>query len=233
MIDNKRLLAVIITLSLAGVLTLFFLSTTIEAEEMAIAEITDEHIGMLVTVNATIQQIYIFDDSVAITLSDLRNNTITIFMYAEVWDDWLEKTSALPGAKLSAEGFVEFYDGAPEIAVSKADNLRITAPPDSNFVRISQLLAAPDIFDGMTVRTNGTMKNIEIIPQGMRFSLRFVDHSAYELECIVVADNIEGAWLEGDEISAVGTFAYNQNTGRWQLEIPGESGITRPGLRAL
>lgn len=225
MIDNRKLLAIVITLSLAGVLTLFFLSTTIEAEELAISQITDEHVGTLVKVNATVKKVRTTGETATITLIDTDNGTLEVFMYSDVYDNWQDAGRALPGARMAAEGIVNKYEDKFELVVSSAENVEVTAPATSNFVEVPQLLASPDIFDGMTVRTEGNMTDIEIVPGGMVFRLKVTDGSAYYLDCIVFDEAVEGAYLEGDRVEVVGSFGYYTNMGHWQLEIDGEQGI--------
>ncbi len=229
MIDNRKLLAIVIVLSLVGVISLFFYSASIKPKQVGISEMNENLVGSLVQLNGTISRISTFDSgATSIELVDLGTNaTITIFLNADISEVWLSTADPIPGATLEATGVVEIYNDEYEIVIGTSEDIKIIEPATSNSVQIWQLLASPEIFDGMTVAVKGEVRSYDTISGGAIFNLRAEqDNSTYYLSCVVFEDDIVKDLGNGISVEVIGEFGYYQNMGNWQVVVDGEENVT-------
>ncbi|MCK4756874.1 MAG: OB-fold nucleic acid binding domain-containing protein [Thermoplasmata archaeon] len=229
MLDNRKLLAVAITVSIIGVAALFFYAASIDPEPLAISEIGDDDIGSLVTVNGTVRTFRSLDDgSISYEIVDLDTNaSIVVYVNTKAAESTGNSVdSAGPGCVIQATGTVEKYQDVFEIVVSSGGNFFIISDASENRMPIWLLLSSPELCDGMTVWTNGTLHDPYLFDEGMGFELaENYEGKAYYLSCVCFDEEILLDYDIGDELSVLGTFQYYEPTGSWQLVIDGEENL--------
>lgn len=234
MLDNRKLLALAITVSIIGVLALYFYASAITPKEMKIADVGDDDIGSLVTVNGTIRKAKLMDDgSASYEIIDLKTNaSIVAYFNADAYGSWTSSEAwPVPGTMIQVTGTVEKYQEVYEIVVDSASDLLIVSYASENTQPIWLLLSSPEQFDGMMVQTNGTIREPYLFDEGIGFELaESHDGRSYFLSCVCFDDEILEDYDIGDELAVMGTFQYYEATGSWQVVIDGEKNmvLTQP-----
>ena len=83
------------------------------------------------------------------------------------------------------------------------------------------------MFDGMTVKTSGTLNDPILIQGGLVFELTATHgNSTYYLSCVLFDDEILGDYEDGDLATLTGVFGYYENMGHWQIVVDGEENIS-------
>ncbi len=235
MLDNHRFLAIAITVSIIGVLGLYFYATSISPEEMAIADIGEDDIGSLVRLNGTIKSTKTLEDgSASLELVDVNTNaSIVIYIHQDRYEEYIMDNPGhvIPGAVFEFTGTIEEYQGAFELVVSSSDWMTRLADAGGTMTSAHQLLDSPDLYDGMTVRVGGTLESPYLISdangtKGMGFELEEIhDNRTYRLTCVVFDDDMIGDYETGSLVEVVGTFQYYAGTGSWQVMMDDENDV--------
>ena len=234
MLDNHKFLAIAIIVSITGVLALYFYASSISPEEMAIADIGDDDIGSLVTLNGTIRTVKVLEDgSASYELVDPDTNaSIVVYVRSEAYTSYInDEQGPLPGTVFQFTGTIEVYQELFELVVSSSSDMMKITGPEEIMIPAHQLLGSPELYDGMTVWTSGTMESPYIISdangtKGMGFDLEEVyGNRTYRLACVVFDNDMIGAYETGSMVEVSGTFQYYAGTGNWQIMMDDENDI--------
>ena len=123
MIDHRKLLILVISISLIGVLSLFLYSTTIKPTEVQIAEINETMVGDIVKTSGMITYSRTLSDgSLSVLISNISSGVgIRVYIPENVINNW-EGENLAPGAVLEVTGEVEIYGYEVEISVSSVES---------------------------------------------------------------------------------------------------------------
>lgn len=226
MIDHRKLLILVITISLVGVLSLFLYSTTIKPTEVSIAEIDESMVGDIVKTGGMITYSRTLSEgSLSILISDVSGGaSIRIYIpnsVAEAWDGG----NLTPGAVLEVIGEVDIYGEEVEISVSSAENLEIISAAGSASFELWQILESLEVLEHMNLTTTGKAYDIAVIKSsGELVGTSFVvtakyQNSTYSLDCMYFDEDLTGIVEEGDGVSVTGALEFYTNKGCWQLII--------------
>jgi DNA/RNA endonuclease YhcR with UshA esterase domain len=226
MIDHKRLLVILVTLSLIGSLSLFFYSTTIKPDEFALSEITQEMAGSVVKTNGTISQARMQSDgSISMQLCDFQNATsITVYIPKDASTS-IEKGNLTPGTVVWVIGEVTLYGQTLELVVNSPDDLSIISAATSQNFELWQIIESVEIFDGINVTTSGTIFDVVAIQSngtlvGTAFELSAEhDNSTYSLACMIFGQDVSQTFADWDSVSVSGSVSYYKYKGCWQLVV--------------
>lgn len=83
--NETQLLRICLGVATVGIISLFFLSETLEAKEMGISEITPEYIGQTVSVLGTISKIAMSNGMTFITLEE-KEELFPVVFFQEIED---------------------------------------------------------------------------------------------------------------------------------------------------
>ena len=226
MIDHKRLLAILVTLSLIGSLSLFFYSTTIKPDEFALSEINEDMVGSIVKTNGTISQARVQSDgSISMQLCDFQNATsITVYVPKDASAS-IEKGNLTPGTVIWVVGEVTLYGQTLELVVSSPDDLSIISVATSQNFELWQIMESVEIFDEMNVTTSGTIFDVVAIQSngtlvGTSFELSGEhENSTYSIACMLFDQDVSQTFADWDSVCVSGRVSYYNNKGCWQLVV--------------
>jgi DNA/RNA endonuclease YhcR with UshA esterase domain len=226
MIDHKRLLVILVILSLVGSLSLFFYSTTIKPDEFALSEINEEMIGSIVKTNGTISHARMQSDgSISINLCDITNTTsITVYLPKDTSES-IEKGNLTPGTVISVVGEVTIYGQILELVVNSPDDLSIISEATSLNFELWQIIESVEILEGMNVTTSGTIFDIAVIQSngtlvGTTFELSAEhENNSYSLMCMIFGQDVSQPFSDWDIVKVYGSLSYYKYRGCWQLVV--------------
>ncbi len=234
MLDNRKLLAFAIAVSVTGVIALYFYAATIEPQDMNIADIGHEDVGYLARISGTVKEVRIMEDgSMSCELVDPETNaSIVVYVQSDVYNDYVnDEPGPSPGAVFQFTGVIETYQDVFELVVSSSNDIYKIEAAGEALIPIHQLLLSPEIFDGMTVWVEGTIEDPYIISdsngtKGMGFELQEIhDNTTHRLVCVVFDNDMIGDHDTGSLIRVTGTFQYYSGTGSWQVFMDDEADI--------
>jgi len=118
MIDHRKLLMLVIAISLVGVLALFLYSATIEPMTVSIDEIDEGLVGNIVKTEGTITFAKTHsDNSLSIELTNVTTESaITVYLPKNVYGSW-EGGNLTPGTHIGVQGEVALF-GAEVVKVT-------------------------------------------------------------------------------------------------------------------
>lgn len=228
MIEKPKLLAVVIIITLSGIIGLYFYAVLIEAKTISIADLGPGHIGSLVEVEGHIKEVNAWQDGdLNFVLVDYESGkTVDVNVEVEAAENLDQQEKLIPGAKIRVSGLVEDYKGNLLINVRSSEGIRLLKTAKENNIPIDVILERPDVFEGIQVIVQGTVWNIEDIPsiEAFTFTLQnFSDGNYYSVSCIMFNTtdfvDMDGMWVQsGDEVIFTGTFEYYEQKGTWQIQ---------------
>jgi len=225
MLDNKRLLITIVSLALIGVLALFVYSTTIKPVRVGLDQINDEYIGKVVTTNGTISSVRILaDGSLSMEICHIDTmKDVNVYVPSNVFESW--SGNLTPGTIIEVTGEVTSYQERMEITISSAGDMSIISEPAGILYDLWTVMDSIEMFDGMTIKTNGSMLDITAIRSdgelvGTSFTLyQRHDNQSYSLKCMAFDVDLTANFEDWDSVNATGQISYYSNGGNWQLVI--------------
>ena len=225
MLDNKKLLITVVSLALIGVLALFAYSTTIKPVQVELENINNEHIGKIVTTNGTITSSRTLSDgSISMEICDINTLTeIIVFFPASAYESW--EGNLTPGTIIQVTGEVILYQEEIEISIASAQDVMVISEPTSISYDLWTVMDSIEMFDGMDIRTNGSMLDITAIRSdgdliGTSFSLYLRhDNQSYSLECMAFDVDLTADYDDWDMVNVTGQISYYSNYGTWQLIV--------------
>jgi DNA/RNA endonuclease YhcR with UshA esterase domain len=228
MIEKPKLLALVIIITLSGIISLYFYAVLIEAKTISIADLGPGHIGSLVEVEGHIKEVNAWQGGdLNFVLVDYESGkTVDVNVEVEAAENLDQQEKLIPGAKIRVSGLVEDYKGNLLINVRSSKGIRLLKTAKENNIPIDVILERPDVFEGIQVIVQGTVWNIEDIPsiEAFTFTLQnFSDGNYYSVSCIMFNTtdfvDMDGMWVRsGDEVIFTGTFEYYEQKGTWQIQ---------------
>ncbi len=225
MLDNKKLLITVVSLALIGVLALFAYSTTIKPVQVDLESINSEHIGKIITTNGTITSSRTLSDgSISMEICDIDTLTeIKVFFPASAYESW--EGNLTPGTIIQLTGEVILYQEEIEISIASAQDVIIISQPTSISYDLWVVMDSIEMFDGMSIRTNGSMLDItairsdgELIGTSFTLYLRH-DNQSYSLNCMAFDIDLTADYDVWDMVDVTGQISYYSNYGTWQLIV--------------
>lgn len=233
MIEKPKLLAIVIIITLAGIIGLYFYAVLIEAKTISIGDLNSGHIGSIVETEGHIKEVNAWKDGdLQFILVDYESGkSVDVNIDAEAAENLLHQEKLIPGAKIKVSGLVEDYKGNLLIHVRSSEGIKLLKTADENTLPIGVLLERPEVFQGIHVVVQGTVWNIEEIESIVAYSFtiqNFTEERYYSVSCIMFNSSefvdLDGMRIHsGDEVIFSGIFEYYEQQGIWQLQSGEES----------
>lgn len=225
MLEHKKLIITVISLALIGVLALFAYSTTIRPVRVELGQISNEHIGKIITTNGTISSARTLSDgSLSMEICDMNTlANISVYVQANAYESWTGNLT--PGTIIEVTGEVSQYQEEMEISVASARDMVIISEPATQSYDLWTVMDSIEMFDGMVIRTNGSMLDVTVIHSdgaliGTGFTLyQRYDNQSYSLKCMAFDVDLTGVYDDWDLINVIGQISYYSNSGSWQLIV--------------
>ncbi len=225
MLDNKKLLITVVSLALIGVLALFAYSATIKPVQVELENINNDHIGKIITTNGTITSSRTLSDgSISMEICDIDTLTeIKVFFPSSAYESW--EGNLTPGTIIQVTGEVILYQEEIEISIASAQDVIIISQSTSISYDLWTVMDSIEMFDGMNIRTNGSMLDITAIRSGgdligTSFTLYLRhDNQSYSLKCMVFDVDLTADYDDWDMVDVTGRISYYSNYGTWQLIV--------------
>jgi DNA/RNA endonuclease YhcR with UshA esterase domain len=228
MIEKPKLLALVIIITLAGIIGIYAYAVLIEAKTISIADLGPKHIGSLVEVEGHIKEVDAWPDGdLGFILVDYGSGkSVDVNVDSEAVSSIPNQEKFIPGAKIRVAGLVEEYNGNLLISVRSSEGIKLLKTATSNEVPLETILERPEVFEGILVVVRGTVWEIEKIEsiEACTFTLQNSSEGRYySVSCIVFNStellDMDGMRIHsGDEIYFTGTFEYYEKKGIWQIQ---------------
>ncbi len=241
MIEKPKLLAIVIFVSLAGVLGLYAYAVSIESKSMSIADLDSGDLGSIVEVEAYIKEVDAWSSGdLNFVLVDYGSGqSIDVKVDADAAGNLNNPEKLIPGAKIRVSGLMEDYNGELQIHVMSSEGVTLLKTAQSNVLSLAVILDRPEIFQDIVVVVRGNAWNIENIESigAITFTLHNSSQGDFRsVNCIVfdVTDlrDRDGNFIHsGNEIVLEGFFEYYKKEGIWQIiSEEGTQGIEKVEL---
>jgi len=225
MLDNRRLLVAVVILALMGVLALFAYSTTIKPVQVDLADIDESHVVKIITTSGTISYARALSDgSLSLELLNMSNSAaINVYVPSNVIDQL--GMNMTPGTGLEITGEVLLYQDELEVSVASAQDMKVISVAGSMVYELGTIMGSIEMFDGMTIQTNGNALDIVTISSdGDLVGTSFVLYQkqgnvSYSLDCIMFDTDLSEVLEEWGPVNVTGQISYYANTGSWQLIV--------------
>jgi DNA/RNA endonuclease YhcR with UshA esterase domain len=227
MIEKPKLLAIVITVSLAGILGLYAYAVSIESKSMSIGDLDSGDLGSIVEVEAYIKAVDIWSSGdLNLELVDYGSGqSLDVKVDADAAGNLNNPEKLVPGAKIRVSGLLEDYQGELQIHVLSSEGITLLQTAQGNVLSLAVILDRPEVFQGIFVVVRGNVWNIDIIESidAITFTLHNTsDWDFRSVNCIVFnATDLrdrDGNFIQsGDEIILEGVFEYYEKEGIWQI----------------
>ncbi|KYK26911.1 MAG: hypothetical protein AYK23_00530 [Candidatus Proteinoplasmatales archaeon SG8-5] len=224
MLDNKKLLILLVTVALVGVLSLFLYSSTIKPTEMAISGIDEGMVGKMVKTSGTVTYARTLGDgSLSLMLTEmLADSGIRVYIPSRVSED-LTGVIITPGVEIEVVGEVELYADEVEISVTSAEGVTVLSGSVSPDYELWQVLESVEVLEHMNLTTEGIAYDVDVIESsGNLIGTSFVitsrhQNASYSLDCMYFDADLSPAIEDGDLVKVTGVLEFYMNKGCWQL----------------
>jgi DNA/RNA endonuclease YhcR with UshA esterase domain len=241
MIEKPKLLALVIIVSLVGVMGLYAYAVSIESKSMSIADLDSGDLGSMVEVEAHIKDIDAWSSGdLDLVLTDYDSGkSLNAKIDADAAGNLNNPDKLVPGAKVKVSGLLEDYQGELQIHVMSPEGITLLKTAQNNVLSLAVILDRPEVFRGIYVVVRGDVWNIEKIESigAIIFTLQNVSEGDYRsVNCIVfnvteLRDRDGDFISSGDEIVLEGIFEYYEKEGIWQIMAEdGSQGIEKTEL---
>ena len=222
--DNKKLLILLVTVALVGVLSLFLYSSTIKPTEMAISGIDEGMVGKMVKTSGTVTYARTLGDgSLSLMLTEmLADSGIRVYIPSRVSED-LTGVIITPGVEIEVVGEVELYADEVEISVTSAEGVTVLSGSVSPDYELWQVLESVEVLEHMNLTTEGIAYDVDVIESsGNLIGTSFVitsrhQNASYSLDCMYFDADLSPAIEDGDLVKVTGVLEFYMNKGCWQL----------------
>ncbi|MCK5548008.1 MAG: hypothetical protein KAI64_03275 [Thermoplasmata archaeon] len=217
-IIKPRFFSIVIVLSLAGVIGLYFYAICLGPMELNISEIDLEDVGLTVSTRGLIKEVWM-NDALFIDLLDVEGqSSIVVYVPLSAYEPLDFKSSLVAGAEVRVEGEVKDYDGRVEIVVKTSKGLTLLSEATGIILEIEDLAKTPELFEGMNVSTEGVVTYLETFGDGGRTGTNIVlAKDGYYLNCIAYGTDLSEEISLGSIMTFNGTFEYRENRLSWFL----------------
>jgi DNA/RNA endonuclease YhcR with UshA esterase domain len=233
MIEKPKLLAIVIIITLSGIIGLYFYAVLIEAKTVPIAELGSGHIGSIVETQGHIKEVNAWQDGdLNFVLVDYSSGkSIDVNIDSDATENLAHQDKLIPGAKIRVSGLVEDYKGNLLIHVRSSEGIKLLKTADDNVLSLGIILERPEVFEGIQVVVQGNVWNIDEIEslKAFTFTLQnFTEDKYYSVSCIMFNStefvDMDGMRVNsGDEVIFTGIFEYYEQQGTWQIQSGEES----------
>ena len=241
MIEKPKLLAIVIIVSLAGVLGLYAYAVSIESKSMSIADLDSGDLGSIVEVEAYIKDVNAWSSGdLNLELVDYGSGqSIDVKVDADAAGNLNHPEKFIPGAKIRVNGLLEDYQGELQIHVMSSDGITLLQTAHTNVLSLGVILDRPEVFQGIFVVVRGDVWDIETIESINAITFTLHNSSEWDfrsVNCIVfnvteLRDRDGNVIHSGDEIVLEGIFEYYEKEGIWQIiSEEGTQGIEKMEL---
>jgi DNA/RNA endonuclease YhcR with UshA esterase domain len=228
MIEKPKLLALVIIITLAGIIGIYSYAVLIEAKTISIADLGPKYIGSMVEVEGHITEVDAWPDGdLGFVLVDYESGkTVDVNVDSEAVSNVQNQEKLIPGAKIRVAGLVEEYKGNLLIHVRSSEGIKLLKTAASNVHPLEIILKRPEVFQGVQVVVRGSVWDIEGIEslEAVTFTLQNSSGGRYySVSCIVfnstqLQDMDSMRIHNGDEIFFTGIFEYYEQKGTWQIQ---------------
>ena len=226
MLDNRKLLILVVTIALVGIISLFLYSSTIKPEKVSIGDIDESMVGKLVWTSGMIgYSRTLSDGSLSVELTDIQSGVdIRVYVPFGVYDTWAGPPLT-PGTTIEVEGEVEMYADEVEISVNSAEGLRVVSGSVAPEFELWQVLESVEVLEHMNLTTEGIAYDVGVIESsGDLVGTAFVvttkhENASYSLDCILFDADLTSVIEDGDRIRVTGVLEFYKNKGCWQLVL--------------
>ncbi len=226
--DTKKLIALVVSISLLGIFGLYAYAISIQAKTQSIADIDSKDLGSLVEVEGYIKDVKMWQDGeLNLILVDYESGeSIDVNVDAEAVQNLPDQEKMIPGARVKVSGLVEDYKGELLIHVMSSKGVKVIQQATSTTIPLNVILNRPEVFEGIEVKVRGTVWNIEEIESinAIMFILQnSSDGNYYSVGCIVfnmtrLIDMNDKSISHGSDIIFTGIFEYYAQNGIWQIQ---------------
>lgn len=241
MIEKPKLLAIVIIVSLAGVIGLYAYAVSIESKSMSIGDLDSGDLGSIVEVEAYIKGVDAWSSGdLNLELVDYGSGqSIDVKVDADAAGNLNNPEKLVPGAKIRVSGLLEDYQGELQIHVMSSDGIILLQTAQGNVLSLAVILDRPEVFQGIFVVVRGDVWDIEKIESidAITFTLHNTSEWDFRsVNCIVfnvteLRDRDGNFIHSGDEIVLDGLFEYYEKEGIWQIiSEEGTQGIEKMEL---
>lgn len=228
MIEKPKLLALVIIITLSGIIGLYFYAVLIEAKTVSIADLDSGHIGSIVETEGHIKEVNSWQDGdLTFVLVDYESGkSLDVNIDVDATENLAHQDKLIPGAKIKVSGLVEDYKGNLLIHVRSSEGIKLLKTADDNTLALGMLLERPEVFEGIQVVVQGNVWSIEEIEslEAFTFTLQnFTEGKYYSVSCIMLNStefvDMDGMRVYGgDEVIFSGIFEYYEQKGTWQIQ---------------
>jgi DNA/RNA endonuclease YhcR with UshA esterase domain len=226
--ERRVMLAIATVLSFAGVLGLYFYSSSVQPIQVHIGDIGIRDVGSVVSTSGHIMSLsQTSGGDVILALVDYRNGaSLTVYIPQNVFSSFEESDALIPGAEMKATGEVQEYQDEMELVVGSADDLRIIQYSSENNLTIEILAENPDLFIDLEVTVHGQIQNIaaeklwaqDRLVDATIFQLRYSGkYSNYTMNCILFGEDITNDFHQGQLARFTGTFEYYEKEAKYRI----------------
>lgn len=226
--ETRKLIALVISISLLGIFGLYAYAVSIEAKTQSIADIDSKDLGSLVEMEGYIREVKMWQDGdLNLVLVDYESGEfIDVNVDAEAVQNLPDQEKMVPGAKVKVSGLVEDYKGNLLIHVMSSEGVIVTQQATTSTLPLDVILERPEVFEGVEVKVRGTVWEIEEIESINAITFTLQNSSVgnyYSVSCIVfnmtrLMDMNDKSISHGSEVIFTGYFEYYAQNGIWQIQ---------------
>lgn len=214
--ERQSLLILVCILSIAGVVSLYFYASSIQAREMRISEIGSDDVGTFVETQGAVAKLWRSSGgSLNLVIMDDDLSTLNVFIPKKVYESLSGREKLLPGARIDVQGEVQKYNGELELYVPSSSSVKIVKERDELVIPLQTLASVPESFDGLWVQTEGRMKGIELLEDSDFVKVTQGNSSIWAYGC--------GNETTGNAVDVYAHLDYSDLRGRWELRIDPQS----------
>lgn len=226
--ERRVMLAIATVLSFAGVLGLYFYSSSVQPIQVQIGDIGIGDAGGVVRTSGHIMDLsQTSGGDVVLELVDYRDGaSLIVYIPQNVFSVFGEKDALITGAEIEATGEVQEYQDEMELVVDSADDLRIIQYSNENDLTIEILAENPELFIGLEVTVHGQIQNIVVerfwnqgrLVDATIFQLRYSGkYTNYTMNCVLFGKDVTNNFHQGQLARFTGTFEYYEKEAKYRI----------------
>ncbi len=217
--DRRVILAIATVLSFAGVLGLYFYSSSLQPVYVGLGDIGSDDVGKVVRTSGHVMDNYLTSaGDLILELVDYEDgSSIAVYVPAHIASSIDEADFLLPGAEIEVVGEVQEYLDELELTVNSGDGVRLIRTQDEVEVTVETLARNPTLFMGHRVTVSGQiwgLESMEIYTEdgvvtATFFQLRYPGkRMEYELSCLLIGHDAPKGFFQGQPVKFTGDFEY-------------------------
>lgn len=214
-LDKKKILTFAVIFSIIGISVLYGLTAQTSSRNKNIAEIDEELLGTRISTEGIISDTSWFRFTVLFELRERDfEESLTVATDRDVIEDLDGKEELIHGARVSVEGKLEEYEGNIQLNIDDQGRIDIEEGAYSDFTPISDILENPNWYEGMEVKIQGDIIDIERKDQGLYLTIADFEDENYRIHSLV-EEEIDMKNPIRRPAVIEGRVIYNSNTGVW------------------